>query len=181
MKTQNIQRLLARAMVAAEERASIVTGLGGPSEFQDGSLVFDRSGSARVLAEIWIPGTDGLLIHSTPKGHTHEMLLMSGKEQSQGLSGEAVYNRTCRRCHGGDGSGEERADKFFKKQIPRLNSAVVQGKPDAELKSIVVNGAGAMVPVRMEDSGFGHRLPAEAVDAVIAHVRTFGSGSSRRN
>jgi cytochrome c5 len=151
----------------------IVTRLGGPSEFlQDGALVFDKTGAQRILSEVWMPGTDGILVHSTPDEHHHEILMFSGGSPNTNLSGPAAYDRTCRRCHGPDGKGDPRADKFFKTTIPRLNSAAVQGKSDAELKRIISQGSSAMPPVEIEEAGFRHRLPAQSVDAVVAYVRT---------
>jgi cytochrome c5 len=153
--------------------APILTRLGGPTEFlQDGALVFDKMDNARVLSEVWMPGTDGVLLHSTPKGHKHEFLLLTAGNPNPNLSGKAAYDQTCRRCHGPDGNGEERADKFFGTRIPKLTSAEVQGKPDAELKEIITKGSSAMPPVEIDEAGFRHRLPAQSVDAVIAYVRT---------
>jgi hypothetical protein len=153
--------------------ARIITRLGGPDEFlRDGALVFDKTGDQRVLSEAWIPGTDGMLLHSTPKGHSHDILLFSAGCQNANLSGPVAYDRTCRRCHGPDGKGEPRADKFFSVAIPRLNSAAVQGKSDAELREIITKGSRAMDPVEIDESGFRHRLPLQSVDAVIAYVRT---------
>ena len=153
--------------------APIVTRLGGPTEFlQDGALVFDKTGSVRILSEVWMPGIDGVLLHSTPKDHKHEILLLTSGSPNPNLSGKAAYDQTCRRCHGPDGKGEERADKFFGAKIPRLSSAEVQGKPDTELREIITKGSNTMPPVEIEESGFRHRLPAQSVDAVIAYVRT---------
>ena len=153
-------------------RAFIVTRLGGPIELRDGSLVFDKTGDRRILSEVWIPGMDGILLHSTPKNHSHDMLLLSDLNQKSGLSGGAVYERTCRRCHGPDGMGNETADKFFNTAIPRLSSASVQGKSDEELRDIITKGRRAMDPVQLDESGFRHRLATESIDAVIAYVRT---------
>ena len=83
-----------------EAHARIITRLGGPSEFQDGSLVFDKTGGTRILSEVWIPGVDGILVHSTPKDHSHDIVLTSFGSEDAGLSGKAAFERTCRRCHG---------------------------------------------------------------------------------
>jgi mono/diheme cytochrome c family protein len=155
-------------------RASIITRLGGPTAlFQGGSLVFDKSGNVRILSEVWIAGADGILLHSTPKNHAHEVVLLSEDMNQKGnLSGKAAFNQTCIRCHGADGKGDKSADKFFNTTIPRLNSPEVQGKSDAELKEIIMKGSSAMPPVETDDAGFRHRLPPQDVDAVIAFVRT---------
>ena len=48
--------------------ALIMTRLSGPTQFlRDGSLVFDKTGGGRILSEVWMPGTDGILLHSTRK------------------------------------------------------------------------------------------------------------------
>jgi mono/diheme cytochrome c family protein len=152
---------------------NIITRLSGPAEFlRDGSVVFDKAESGRVLSEIWLPGGDGLLLHRTPANHHREVLMVSALDQTGTVSGKAAYNLTCGRCHGTDGKGDERADKFFKTTIPRLNSADVQGKSDAEFKELITQGSRAMPPVEIDEAGFRHRLPPQDVDAVIAYVRT---------
>lgn len=155
-------------------RAPIITRLGGPTEFlRGGSLVFDKSGSVRILSEVWMAGADGILLHSTPKSHSHEVFLLSeGLDQNRSVSGKAAYNQTCIRCHGPDGKGDKNADKFFNTTIPRLGSGEVQSKSDEELKEIVTKGSSTMPPVEVDESGFRHRLPPQDVDAVIAFVRT---------
>jgi len=155
-------------------RAPIVTRLGGPTEFlRGGSLVFDKSGSVRILSEVWMAGADGILLHSTPKSHSHEVFLLSeGLDQNRSVAGKAAYNQTCIRCHGPDGKGDKSADKFFNTPIPRLSSAEVQSKSDAELREIITKGSSAMPPVEVDETGFRHRLPSQDVDAVIAFVRT---------
>jgi mono/diheme cytochrome c family protein len=154
-------------------RQMIISRLGGPVEFlQDGALVFDKANGKHVLSEVWMPWTDGLLIHNNPKGHSREVLLASALKQKEAVSGRAAYNLTCRRCHGPDGNGNEKADKFFNVTIPRLSSSVVQGKSDAELKELITQGTGNMPPVEIDEAGFRHRLPPQDVDAVISYVRT---------
>jgi cytochrome c553 len=154
-------------------RAPIITRLSGPNEFlRDGSLVFDKTDGRHILSEVWLPGTDGILLHSNPKNHTRDVLLITGLNQTRKASGRAAYNLTCGRCHGPDGKGDGRADKFFEVTIPRLSSAEVQGKSDAELREIITKGSSVMPPVEIDESGFRHRLPPQDVDAVIAYVRT---------
>lgn len=155
-------------------RANIITRLGGPSAlFQGGSLVFDKSGSVRILSEVWMAGADGILLHSTPKNHAHEVVLLSEDfDEKANLSGKSAYNQTCIRCHGPNGKGDKSADKFFNTTIPRLNSAEIQSKSDAELKEIITKGSSKMPPVETDESGFRHRLPPQDVDAVVAYVRS---------
>ena len=155
-----------------QTRAHIVTRLGGPAAFmQDGSLVFDKSGGQHVLCEVWIPGTDGVLLHRV-NSRNREILLLSDLRPTPNLSGKAAYDRTCSRCHGQDGKGDPKADKFFNTAIPKLASGNVQSKSDAELREIITKGSSTMPPVEIDESGYRHRLSPESVDAVIAHVRT---------
>jgi cytochrome c5 len=151
----------------------IITRMGGPDTFLGhGSLVFDKTGGGRFLSEVWIPGTDGILLRSNPKGQSHEVLIVSSLNQARTVSGKAAYNQTCGRCHGSDGKGDGGADKFFNLTIPRLSSAEVQGKSDAELREIITKGSSAMPPVEIDEAGYRHRLPPQDIDAVIAYVRT---------
>ena len=151
----------------------IITRLSGPAEFlRDGSLVFDRTDGGRILSEVWMPGTEGLLLHKSPKNHSRDVLVVSDLNQTGTVSGRVAYNLTCGRCHGPDGKGDERADKFFNILIPRLSSAKVQAKSDAELRELINQGSRTMPPVEIDESGFRHRLPPQDVDAVIAYVRT---------
>ncbi len=166
--------LQAQSATGEVYRAPIITRLGGPTEFlRGGSLVFDKSASVRVLSEVWMAGADGILLHSTPKSHSHEVILLSeGLDQNRSVSGKVAYNQTCIRCHGPDGKGDKNADKFFNTTIPRLSSGEVQSKSDAELREIITKGSSVMPPVEVDESGFRHRLPPQDVDTVIAFVRT---------
>jgi mono/diheme cytochrome c family protein len=159
--------------------ARIIARLGGPTEFlRDGALVFDTTGGARSLCEVWLPATEGtvtegMLVRSTPNKYKREVFLFSSAlDQNAKVSGSVAYAHTCAKCHGPTGNGEKAADKFFNTTIPRLSSAAVQTKSDAQLKEIIMKGSSAMPPVEIDEGGFRHRLPPQEVDAVIAFVRT---------
>jgi cytochrome c5 len=171
----SVDKLLVRAQSATGgtfmERG--ISSLAGPNELiREGCLVFDKTGGGHILSEIWLPEAGGILLHSILKKQDREFLLLAGLVPTRKLSGKAAYNLTCARCHGADGKGNERADKFFNITIPRLASAEVQGKSDAELRGIINKGTSAMPPVEIDESGFQHRLPAQDVDALIAYLRT---------
>lgn len=87
-------------------------------------------------------------------------------------SGKAIFDGTCKNCHGPEGKGDAMADKFYQVQIPRLNSAYVQDKSDDELKEIITKGRRKMEPVKAGQPSAQHRLEPESVDAVIGYVRT---------
>jgi mono/diheme cytochrome c family protein len=153
--------------------ANIIARLNGPAELvRDGCLVFDKSDAGLVLSEVWIPGKEGVFVHTVAKGHSRFVLAGTTMSEDRPYSGRAAYNLTCAKCHGERGEGVPAAEKFFKVSIPKLNSADVQGKTDAELKDLIAHGSQAMPPVEVDEAGFRHRLPQQDVDAVIAYVRT---------
>jgi len=155
-------------------RQNIISRLSGPAELvRSGYLIFDKTDGGSVLSEIWMPGEDGLLVHPVPKGHSRLALSGSDLDPSRPYSGEAAYKLTCAKCHGDNGKGEPRADKFFQLKIPRLNSDEVRAKSDAELTELITLGSKVMPPVEIDEAGFRHRLPPQDVQAVIAYVRTF--------
>lgn len=85
--------------------------------------------------------------------------------------GKAIYDRTCKECHGEKGAGSAMADKFYKLTIPRLNSKYVQDKSDTELKETITKGRRQMKPVRPGQPTMQHSVKAEWVDDVVGYVR----------
>jgi cytochrome c5 len=158
---------------SGDVKLPIITLLGGGGSFLgDAGLVFDTFEGHHVLSEIWIPGQDGVLVSSTPKQHTHEMVIGVASGPAPNLSGKEVFQHTCARCHGSNGEGNPAADKFFKTPVPRLDSEYVQAKSDEELKDIIGHGRRMMDPVRIKQTTVQHLLSPESVDAVIRYVRT---------
>ncbi len=165
--------LVLQSGTSGQLHAMIITRLTGPPGFlQGGSVVFDKTGALPILSEVWVPGSDGFLLHSIPKNHSRDVLFFSALNQTGSASGKTAFSLTCAKCHGVDGNGNETADKFFHIKIPRLTSPEVQGKSDAELREIITKGTQTMPPVEVEESGFRHRLPPQDVDAVVAYLRT---------
>jgi cytochrome c553 len=165
--------LVLRGAKGGDMRLLIITQLAGGSFFRDAGLVFDSFGDQHVLSEVWIPGQEGVLVSGTPKGHTHERVIAVVSGSAPGLSGKAVFEGTCIRCHGPNGKGNPAADKFFQTQVPRLDSDYVQKKSDDELKDVISHGRRKMDPVRMGQATVQHLLDPESVDAVVGYVRTF--------
>jgi mono/diheme cytochrome c family protein len=150
-----------------------ISRMDASAEFlRDGTLVFDNSGAGRVLAEIWIPGTEGFLLHPIPAKDQRTVLVANYLTQTGTVTGKEAFDKTCAHCHGEDGNGDARADKFFKIVIPRLTSSLVQSKTDAQLRAQIDYGNSMMPPVEVDEDGFRHRLPPQDVDAVIAYVRS---------
>ena len=86
--------------------------------------------------------------------------------------GKAVFDKTCKQCHGPEGKGNVAADKFYEVKIPRLNSDYVQRKSDDEIREIITQGRRKMRPVRMGQPVAEHKLEPSEVGDVIAYVRT---------
>jgi len=79
-------------------------------------------------------------------------------------AGKAVYDHSCKGCHGPDGTASPAIEKMMKVQIKNLKSPAVQAMSDADLKKIITAGKGKMHPVR--------GLSATQVDDVVAYIRT---------
>jgi mono/diheme cytochrome c family protein len=104
-------------------------------------------------------------------------LVMLAPARAEDLPGKAVFEKTCKNCHGPEGKGNPTVDSFWKLKIPRLNSQYVQQKSDADLKKIITGGVRKMEPVRMDAPTAPHRVkltPAQ-VDDVVVYVRTLKS------
>jgi len=79
-------------------------------------------------------------------------------------AGQSAYDKSCKACHGTDGSPNAAIAKMLKADIPDLKSAEVQALKDDDLKKIVTDGKGKMKPVKT--------VSADALDNVIAYVRS---------
>src|SRR5476651_797676 len=78
--------------------------------------------------------------------------------------GKAVYDKSCKSCHGPEGAGNPAVAKMMKVEMKALGSKEVQAKSDDDLKAVITKGAGKMKPVASVQGG--------DVDAVVAFVRT---------
>src|SRR5207247_10739198 len=78
--------------------------------------------------------------------------------------GKAIYEKSCKACHGASGAANPNIAKMMKVEIPDLSSGEVQGLKDADLKQIITEGKGKMKPVKT--------VVGNDVDNVIAYVRT---------
>ena len=79
-------------------------------------------------------------------------------------AGETVYDKSCKTCHGADGTPNPAIGKAMKVEMKDLKSPEVQSKSDADLKKIVTEGTGKMKPVKT--------ISGADLDNVIAYVHS---------
>ncbi len=91
-------------------------------------------------------------------------LLAGAAFAADATSGAALYDKSCKGCHGADGSPNPAIVNMMKVQIPDLKSAEVQALSDDDIKGIITNGKGKMRPIKAV-SGAG-------LDDVIAFVHS---------
>jgi mono/diheme cytochrome c family protein len=78
-------------------------------------------------------------------------------------AGQAVYDKSCKACHGPDGTANASVAKMMKADMKDLKSAEVQALSDDDIK-IVTDGKGKMKPVKA--------VSGAALDNVVAYIRT---------
>jgi len=79
-------------------------------------------------------------------------------------AGKAVYDKSCKSCHGAAGIANPVIAKMMKVEIKDLSSAEVQSLSDDALKKVITEGQGKMKPVKT--------VAGKDVDDVIAYVRS---------
>jgi mono/diheme cytochrome c family protein len=79
-------------------------------------------------------------------------------------AGHAAYDKSCKSCHGPDGTPNPSIAKMMKVDMKDLKSADVQALSDADIKAIIVNAKGKMPKASA--------VTGSAVDDVVAFVRS---------
>src|SRR5438270_3860675 len=80
-------------------------------------------------------------------------LTLAGLSATAGLAadakaGQAIYEKSCKSCHGADGTPNPAIGKMMKVEMKNLGSADVQAHSDADLAKIISEGKGKMKPVK---------------------------------
>jgi mono/diheme cytochrome c family protein len=91
-------------------------------------------------------------------------LCAAGALAADAKAGQDVYAKSCKGCHGADGSGNPAIAKAMKVDMKSLGSAEVQGLSDADIAKIITEGKGKMKPVKS--------VTGPAVDNAVAYIRT---------
>jgi mono/diheme cytochrome c family protein len=79
-------------------------------------------------------------------------------------AGRAVYQKSCRPCHGATGQGNPAMVKGSKCALEDLSSKEVQSRTDEQLAKDIAGGTGQKKPIKP--------LPEKQMKDVIAFVRT---------
>jgi mono/diheme cytochrome c family protein len=96
-------------------------------------------------------------------------LTLAGFSATAGLAadataGQTVYAKSCKTCHGPDGTANPAIAKMMKVDMKDLKSPEVQAMSDDDIKAIITNGKGKMKPVTA--------VSGADLDNVIAYVRS---------
>ena len=79
-------------------------------------------------------------------------------------AGKGVYDKSCKTCHGADGTANPAIAKMMKVDIKDLKSADVQGMSADAFKKVITDGSGKMKPVKTVTGG--------SLDDVVAYVHS---------
>ena len=80
-------------------------------------------------------------------------------------AGQASYDKSCKSCHGADGTPNAAVAKMMKVDMRDLKSPEVQAMSDDDLKKVITDGKGKMKPVAS--------VSGAAVDNVVAYIRAW--------
>lgn len=79
-------------------------------------------------------------------------------------AGKAAYDKSCKSCHGADGTPNAAIAKMMKVDMRDLKSPDVQAMSDDDLKKTITDGKGKMKPVASASG---------AAADVVAYMRTW--------
>src|SRR5579863_4938290 len=79
-------------------------------------------------------------------------------------AGQAAYDKSCKSCHGADGTPNAAVAKMMKVDMKDLKSADIQSMSDDDLKKVITEGKGKMKPVASASGS--------AAD-IVAYIRTW--------
>jgi mono/diheme cytochrome c family protein len=91
-------------------------------------------------------------------------VLAGAVSAADATAGAAVYEKSCKSCHGADGTPNAAVSKMMKVEMRDLKAPAVQSRSDVELKKVVTDGEG-----KMKASA---AVTGASVDNVVAYVRS---------
>jgi mono/diheme cytochrome c family protein len=132
-------------------------------------LAFRRRGIAGKFHDIEHPKAVRLHKEKTTMRFLISTIVAGALASSTGFAadakaGAAVYDKSCKTCHGADGTPNASVAKMMKVEMKDLKSSEVQLMGDDELKKIVTEGKGKMKPAA--------GVTGAAADNVLAYVKS---------
>ncbi|MDP8979135.1 MAG: cytochrome c [Acidobacteriota bacterium] len=91
-------------------------------------------------------------------------IAVTGASAADAKAGGALYLKSCKSCHGLDGTANPAIAKMMKVDMRNLGSAEVQAQSDDAIEKIITGGNGKMKPIAS--------VSGKSVDDVVAYVRT---------
>jgi len=78
-------------------------------------------------------------------------------------AGKAAFDKSCKSCHGADGTPNPAVAKMMKVEMKDLKASDVQAMSDDDLKKAITEGIGKMKPIPAASSSAGD---------IVAYIRT---------
>jgi mono/diheme cytochrome c family protein len=91
-------------------------------------------------------------------------LMATGALAADVKAGQTTFKISCQSCHGQDGTPNADVAKTLKADMRDLKSAEVQRKSDDDIKKVITQGTGKMVPI--------HTVSGADLDNVVAYIRS---------
>ena len=89
----------------------------------------------------------------------------SSQDAEPNVPDRTNYDLHCALCHGEGGSAVESLEKLVKLEIPHLGSSYVQEQSDEQIRKVILEGKGKMIPVQT--------IAEDEIPGVIVFLRTF--------
>jgi mono/diheme cytochrome c family protein len=85
-------------------------------------------------------------------------------QAASATAGKAAYDKSCKTCHGPDGTPNASIAKMMKVDMRDLKSADVQAMSDDDLAKVITDGKGKMKPVASASG---------SAPDIVAYLRTW--------
>jgi mono/diheme cytochrome c family protein len=92
------------------------------------------------------------------------ILMTAGATAADVKAGQTAYEKSCKSCHGVDGTPNAAIAKALKADMRDLKSPEVQAESDDQLRKVITTGTGKMKPVAS--------VTGDSVNDVVAYIRT---------
>jgi len=97
-------------------------------------------------------------------------LALAASSKGNAKAGEKIYNASCQICHGPTGKGDSDMAAYYLTPLPDLSAKRTQGKTDAALRRIILEGHGT------DMWKYAGAFEEDQVGDVIAYIRSLKGG-----